>query len=60
MGGLDPKYWTRWRYFKEITLHFWWHDAKIVIGFLKTGILILACMPRLLLHEIRRKHADRT
>ena len=30
MGGLDPKYWTRWRYFKEITLWEWGNTLKFL------------------------------
>lgn len=58
MGGLDPNYWTRWRYFKEITLHFLWHDIKHLFGMIAMGVLILVNMPKLLVHE-RRKNADR-
>lgn len=44
MSGLDPKYWTRWKYFKEITLWFWWQDIKQYGLFILTGLMAIVAI----------------
>lgn len=64
MGGLDPKHWTRWRYFKEIQLHFAWESFKFfgmcIVTLLVLVITFLIVAPRVIYKEWRESKWQRT
>lgn len=59
MGGLDPKYWTRWRYFKMVQ----WPDFKEIVGqilkvlgaFLIVFVVLIVVIPRSIFREWKEK-----
>lgn len=57
--GLNPKYWTRWRYFKEIQLHFAWESVKFfgmcILTVITLVIAFVVCVPRAVYKEYKEK-----